>query len=183
MVTQVTVNFWAHVRVKLNNKLSHFTILYPHHTLPCSAPHQWSINNTTTSSLTCPWQHHTFTTQRNKQTEKDFEAVSKAELYNHVYNHDRQHFHLLPSIIPPQTSHPPTNMSQSIASNRLTPLTFHVAIRWKLRLTVYPSGIQCSSGHHTHTQRASIYRYTYIPGMELNTIFIIHYRAATACPT
>ena len=33
-------------------------------------------------------------------------GIVTAELYNHVFEHQQEHFHLLPSILSPHTSYP-----------------------------------------------------------------------------
>jgi hypothetical protein len=41
-------------------------------------------------------------------------------------------------------------MSHSCIKNRLTPLTFLLCIRRKLRLPIYPNRTPCTCGHHEH---------------------------------
>jgi len=77
-------------------------------------------------------------------------TIVHAELYNHVYEHERDHFHLLPSILSPATSYPLIAMSRCPIQNRLTPLTFLICIRRKLRLPIYPANIPCLCGHQIH---------------------------------
>ena len=77
-------------------------------------------------------------------------ATVHAELYNHVFANDPEHFHLLPSILSPATSYPLIAMSRSPLKNRLTPLSFLLCIRRKLRLPIYPHNTPCTCGHQTH---------------------------------
>jgi hypothetical protein len=59
-------------------------------------------------------------------------AIVTAELYNHVFEHENDHFHLLPSILSSHTPYPLIAMSRSCVKHRLTPLTFLLCIRRKL---------------------------------------------------
>jgi hypothetical protein len=83
---------------------------------------------------------------------KHFTGIVTAELYNHVFEHENEHFHLLPtpSILSPHTSYPLIAMSPNCIKNRLTPLTFLLCIRRKLRLPIYPNRAPCTCGHHEH---------------------------------
>ena len=64
-------------------------------------------------------------------------AIVTAELYNHVFEHENEHFHLFPSILSPHTSYPLIAMSRSCTKHRLTPLTFLLSIHRKLCLPIY----------------------------------------------
>ena len=77
-------------------------------------------------------------------------TIVHAELYNHIFAHDPDHFHLLPSILSPTTSYPLIAMSRCPIKNRLTPLSFLLCIRRKLRLPVFPPNTPCTCGHHIH---------------------------------
>jgi hypothetical protein len=77
-------------------------------------------------------------------------GIVTAELYNHVFEHEHEHFHLLPSILSPHTSYPLIAMSRSCIKNRLTPMTFLLCIRRKLRLPIYPNRTPCTCGHREH---------------------------------
>ena len=74
------------------------------------------------------------------------------ELYNHVFEYENEHFHLLPRILSPHTSYPLIAMFRSCMKHRLTPLTFLLCIRRKLRLPIYPNPNRtpCTCGHHEH---------------------------------
>ena len=74
----------------------------------------------------------------------------KSELYNRMFKHERADFHLLPGILSPQTSHPIIGMSRSAIKHRLSPLSFLICIRRKLRLPIYPPNTRCTCGHHDH---------------------------------
>jgi len=74
----------------------------------------------------------------------------KSELYNHIFEHKRADFHLLPSILSTQTSYPIIGMSRSAIKHRLSPLSFLICIRRKLRLPIYPPNTRCTCGHHDH---------------------------------
>ena len=74
----------------------------------------------------------------------------KNELLNHVYESHFEHFHHLPSILSPQSSYPLIAMSRSNPSHRLSPITFYIMLRRKLRLPVYPKTIPCSCTKHDH---------------------------------
>jgi hypothetical protein len=57
-----------------------------------------------------------------------------------------EHFHILAA--PPTQSDPLIAMSRSCIKHRLTPLTFLLCIRRKLRLPIYPNMTPCICGHH-----------------------------------
>ena len=59
-------------------------------------------------------------------------------------------FHLLPGILSTQTSYPIIGMSRSAIKHRLSPLSFLICIRRKLRLPIYPPNTRCTCGHHDH---------------------------------
>ena len=77
-------------------------------------------------------------------------SIVQAELYNYVYEHHLDHFHLLPSILSSHTSYPIIAMSRQPIKNRLLPLTFLLCIRRKLRLPIYPPNTPCICGHSIH---------------------------------
>jgi hypothetical protein len=85
-----------------------------------------------------------------ERLKKHSTGIITAELYNHVFEHQHKHFHLLPSILSPHTSYPLIAMTRSCIKNCLTPLTFLLCIRRKLRLPVYPNRTPCTCGHHEH---------------------------------
>ncbi len=74
-------------------------------------------------------------------------GIVTVELYNHVFEHEHERFHLLPSILSPHTSYPLIAMSRSCIKNCLTPMTFLLCIRRKLRLPIYPNRTPCTCGH------------------------------------
>jgi len=76
----------------------------------------------------------------------------KNELLNHVYESHFEHFHFhhLPSILSPPSSYPLIAMSRSNPSHRLSPITFYIMLRRKLRLPIYPKTIPCSCTKHDH---------------------------------
>jgi hypothetical protein len=76
--------------------------------------------------------------------------IVTVELYTHVFEHEHEHFHLLPSILSSHTSYPLIAMSRSCTKHRLTPLTFVLCIRRKLRLPIYPNRTPCTCCHHDH---------------------------------
>jgi hypothetical protein len=84
--------------------------------------------------------------------QKHSTGIVTVELYNHVFEYENEHFHLLPSILSPHTSYPLIAMSRSCMKHRLTPLTFLLCIRRKLRLPIYPNPNRtpCTCGHHEH---------------------------------
>ena len=49
-----------------------------------------------------------------------------------------------------QTSYPIIGMSRSAIKHRLSPLSFLICIRRKLRLPIYPPNTRCTCGHHDH---------------------------------
>ena len=53
------------------------------------------------------------------------------------------HIHLLPSILSPTTSYPIAGMSRSQTSHRLSPITFTLNMRRKLRLPILPYKCKC----------------------------------------
>ena len=73
-------------------------------------------------------------------------GIFTAELYNHVFEYENEHFHLLPSILSPHI----IAMSHSCMKHRLTPLTFLPCIRHKLQLPIYPNRTPYTCGHHEH---------------------------------
>jgi hypothetical protein len=77
-------------------------------------------------------------------------TIVTAELYKHVFKHENDHFHLLPSILSPCTSYPLIAMSCSCVKHHLTLLTFLLCIQCKLRLHIYPNRTACICGHHDH---------------------------------
>ena len=97
--------------------------------------HAWTLH--TTFNHTLPLKKHCTHTV-------------KSELYNHMFEHKRADFHLLPGILSTQTSYPIIGMSQSAIKHRLSPLSFLICIRHKLRLPIYPPNTRCTCGHHDH---------------------------------
>jgi len=69
-----------------------------------------------------------------------------------MFEHQQDHFHLLPSILSPTTSYPLIAMSRCPIKNRLTPLPFLLSIRRKLRLPIFPNNIPCCCGHKLHDE-------------------------------
>ena len=71
-------------------------------------------------------------------------------LYQDVHADSPEHFHLLPSLLSPQTSYPIIGMCRSLPSNRIANWEFSHAIRRKLRLPLFPptSKPYCACGTH-----------------------------------
>ena len=67
-----------------------------------------------------------------------------------LFEHKRADFHLLPGILSTQTSYPIIGMSRSAIKHHLSPLSFLICIRRKLRLPIYPPNTRCTCGHHDH---------------------------------
>ncbi len=67
-----------------------------------------------------------------------------------MFEHKHAHFHLLPSILSPQTSFPLITMSCSAIKHHLSPLSFLICIQRKLRLPIYPPHTRCTCGHRDH---------------------------------
>ena len=67
-----------------------------------------------------------------------------------LFEHKRADFHLLPGILSTQTSYPIIRMSRNAIKHRLSPLSFLICIRRKLRLPIYPPNTRCTCGHHDH---------------------------------
>jgi hypothetical protein len=77
-------------------------------------------------------------------------TIVTAELYNHVFEHENDHFHLLPRIFSSHTSYPLIAMSRSCIKHGLTPLTFVLCIWHKLWLPIYANRTPFICGHHDH---------------------------------
>jgi hypothetical protein len=62
----------------------------------------------------------------------------------------REHIHLLPSILSPQTSYPLIGMCRSVASHRLPPWIFTLCMKRKLRLPILDDAPRrkCACGRH-----------------------------------
>ena len=69
----------------------------------------------------------------------------KTKLHNHMFEHEHTDFHLLPGILSTQTSYPIIRMSRSVIKHRISPLSFLICIRRKLRLPLI---------HQTHVAHA-----------------------------
>jgi hypothetical protein len=77
-------------------------------------------------------------------------AIITVEFYNHVFEHENDHFHLLPSILSSHMSYPLIAMSHSCVKHHLTPLMLLLCIRCKLQLPIYPNRTPCICGHRDH---------------------------------
>jgi hypothetical protein len=78
-------------------------------------------------------------------------AIVTAELYNHVFEHKNDDFHLLSSILSSHMSYPLIAMYRSCVKHRLTLLMFLLCIRRKLRLPIYSNRTPCIlCGLHDH---------------------------------
>jgi hypothetical protein len=153
-----------HLNKHLNNVLLHHTIsaLYSTHTNPHSLilqRYQHILPHI--AAIACPptiprqdLSHYFLTTfsphSARSRLKKHTTTIVHSELFNHTFTHARDHFHLLPSILSPATSYPLIAMSQCPIKHRLTPLTFLLCFRHKLRLPIYPENTPCTCGHHIH---------------------------------
>jgi len=94
--------------------------------------------------------NHTLPTSCTWPLKKHCTHTVKSKRYNHMFEHKRADFHLLPGILSKQTSYPIIGMSRSAIKHRLSPLSFLVCIRRKLRLPIYQPNTRCICGHHDH---------------------------------
>jgi len=128
--------------------LQRYQALLPH-IAPLGCPPSCSA-----AELTTTFENYTSLHSARSRLKKHFGDIITGQIYTNVGTTAPDHFHLLPSILSPQTSYPLVGMCRSNAQHRLPNWATQIAIKRKLRLPIYnhldTPTCKCGQKHDTY---------------------------------